>query len=201
MIAPGSFRAPPDGGFTGATTVVAIVVFAIVLAQGLDACTARADEEPAHVTLARTCVSEASWNAIESGDCAAIAAVAKRVGRGDVARGLRLYARSAHNQNRRDARRWVAFLGNYSALSNSSTEANYPEAPEGWPAHLSWERHAPYWQHVLDGAQRILSGEIQHRCTETPWHWGGAMDRWRAVRNRWRQIDCGPTHNEFWVLR
>lgn len=174
----------PEGGI-----VIAIVAFAIVASQLLDACSARADQEPAHVTLARTCVSEASWTAIESGDCAAIATIARRVGHGDVALGLRRYARPAHNQNRRDARRWVAFLG------------NSPGKPEGWPARLSWERHAPYWQRVLDGSRRILDGEIRHRCVEEPWHWGGPMDHARAVRNRWRRIDCGPTRNEFWRLR
>lgn len=173
----------------GAKILLGVVVSSATLAAVLDSCAARADEEPAHVTLARTCVSEASWTAIESGDCAAIATIARRVGRGDVALGLRRYARSAHNQNRRDSRRWVAFLG------------NSPEKPEGWPERLSWEHHVPAWEHVLDGSQRILNGEIHHRCTEEPWHWGGAADHWRAVRNRWRRIDCGPTRNEFWRLR
>lgn len=176
----------------GARALLFVVAGATVLATVLDACSAHADDEPAYVTLARTCVSEASWGAIESGDCAAIAEIGRRVGRGDVARGLRLYARSAHNQNRRDPRRWVAFL-NYSISSNSS--------PDGWPVRLSWDRHVQRWQHVVDGSQRILSGELKHRCTETPWHWGGAMDRHRALRNRWRQISCGNTVNEFWVLR
>lgn len=189
MIGGGAFGPPQDPGFVGAPAVVAVLLFSMIFAHVLDACSARADEEPQHVTLARTCVSEASWGAIESGDCAAIAEIGRRVGRGDVARGLRLYARSAHNTARTDRRRWVAHLD------------GTLEQPEGWPANLSWDRHSPLFDHVLEGSKRILAGELRHGCSETPWHWGGAMDRHRAVRNRWRQIDCGATVNEFWVLR
>ena len=184
-----AFRPPQDPGFTGAPVVVAIVVFAMVFAHVLDACTARADDEPAYVTLARTCVSEASWGAIESGDCAAIAAIGKRVGDGDVARGLRRYARAAHNTARTDRRRWV------SHLDGTLNE------PEGWPSNLSWDVHSPRWEHALEGSKMILSGEIRHQCLETPWHWGGPMDLPRALRNGWRVIYCGPTKNFFLVLR
>ena len=62
----------------GARALLFVVAGATVLATVLDACSAHADDEPAYVTLARTCVSEASWGAIESGDCAAIAEIGRR---------------------------------------------------------------------------------------------------------------------------
>ena len=141
------------------------------------------DMSPA-VVLARVCVKEASFGGFA--DCPPIGSVLLRVGRGDVVRGARLYSPRAFDPSRLGRRPWIAWL-----RANGSK-------PESWPEHLSWPNHRSSWERMIALAQSVIDGPGEAPCT--PDHWGGPMDHFRAVRNGWIQLDCGPTVNEFWKV-
>src|SRR5690606_36188136 len=64
--------------------------------------------------------------------------------------------------------------------------------PEGWPAHLSWERHAPRWAQVRELARRLVIGEMDMKpCPSTPWTWGGRrIDMAQALARGLVPLDC-----------
>jgi hypothetical protein len=141
------------------------------------------DMSPA-VVLARVCVKEASFRGFA--DCPPIGSVLSRVGRGDVVRGAKRYSPRTFDPVRLGNRPWIAWL-----------RANGTK-PEGWPEHLSWPNHRSSWERMVALAQSVIEGSGEAPCT--PDHWGGPMDHFRAVRNGWIQLDCGPTVNEFWQV-
>jgi len=73
------------------------------------------------------------------------------------------------------------------------------EKPAGWPdSRANWLRYRKMWANLLWRSQKFIEGTMAHECEEVVNHWGGSMDRYRAVRARWVLVNCGNTLNEYW---
>lgn len=86
--------------------------------------------------------------------------------------------------------------------------------PPSWPAWRGarWHHYPPWrsygcprWLATVEAVERtlrLLPDRVEKGpCEEKPDHWGGArgVDD-RALELGWRQVDCGPTRNRFWVV-
>lgn len=124
-----------------------------------------------------------------SDEVAALGAVLRaRCARCSIATVARLYSSRVFDVNRTDARAFLAHL----RIDG--------DRPLRFPPSLSWSRHRDRWLALLGTAARVVRGELEHRCTQPPAHWGGIVDRARARRMRLVRVDCGATRNDFYVL-
>ena len=101
-----------------------------------------------------------------------------------------LYAREHFRSNRTDERRWLADL---------TSDAH---EPAGWPASMSWAVMRPQWLAMIEHAQAIQAGDVQHNCSVSPVHWGqpGGEDLRRALRAGWVRVACDGSRNAFWAF-
>ena len=140
------------------------------------------------LALSRIVASEAGFT--PSDDAAAIIAViydrAERMGIEPID-AARAYAPQSFNRMRHDRRRWVAHL----ALSGAR--------PDGWPAHMSWERHRDEWLGLVSRVTEILKHPGESNCSEVPNHWS-APSFMRPYRLGWIRVDCGNVRNASWAL-
>lgn len=158
---------------------------ALVIALAAPAAAQRVDDQ---LALARVAVSEAGLLATDD-EVAAIGAVLRsRCERCRIATVARQYSSRVFDLERRDSRAWVAFLDPSG------------RRPAHWPEVASWSRFRARWLAVYETAGRVVRGDLEHRCTETPRHWGGPMDAARAARMGLVRIDCGDTRNDFYRL-
>jgi len=130
------------------------------------------------LVLAKSCVGEAGFQSVETGECAAIMHIyRKRAVTGSMEslyRTARKY--SAAVKHRDDhPNRWV--LGLNRALKK----------PRGWSGKLSWERHRPFWERALNHADAFLAGKVEDPAP-TALHYGGRMDRYRLSPRVWRRM-------------
>lgn len=140
------------------------------------------------ISLARVCASEAGLTATED-ECAAIAAVLRsRCAECRLETSARQYSSGVFNTARTDARAWIAHL------------REDAREPHRWPSNASWQSARDRWLRLLGIAERIVRGDLEHRCELPPRHWGGSVDRARAARMRLVRVDCGETRNDFYVL-
>lgn len=158
------------------------------------------------LALARVCASEIGLSG-EPLECAAIHDVLTRRAERSRASMLwmaRQYSNRVFDQQRRDARAWVAHLR--------------PDGrrPDGWPTvvtvrrrgevrtvrHAPWGAYRDRWLALYEAAGQIVEGEIQSQCQEPVDHWGAryGIDWERAQRAGWQEVDCGETRNAFWRL-
>lgn len=86
--------------------------------------------------------------------------------------------------------------------------------PDGWPTQLPWYGRDGFlrrWKVRLAEAEDLLRWwgsdlEVMAELAEVtcggvwPDHWGGAMDDHRALAEGWVRVQCGHTHNHFWVV-
>lgn len=161
----------------------------IALLVCLAAVPATAAAQGPALALARVCVSEAGWQSVQSGDCAAIAHVLRRrssVGR--VTRGIVCQYSPRSCNKRRRVRRWIAHLR--------------PDMrrPDYWPRGSSWARRRPAWRETLAHAARLVRGERLDRCRRPPDHWGARWFTVNARRYGWERVQCGPTLNAYWRI-
>lgn len=168
---------------------VALAVFVVcaILASGDcgDIAEAQAPVGAPALALARVCAGETAWSALD--ECTAIGEVlARRSSTGAVTPEI---AQAYSAALRRPRRPWVAELAPDGAR------------PPSWPEGVSWARWRPRWLALLEHARRVVAGSVASPCVETPHHWGGPMDSWRAQRAGWHEVDCGQTRNTFWVVR
>lgn len=171
-------------------TTVAIIALLTLLAS-FALILRRAHAQELDVSLARVCVAEAGWNVDETGECAAIYAVAvsrAEARRVPVLQALRDYARN-HFDAGRSSRPWVAGLD---ASGNT---------PPQWPARLPWPRYRPRWLLIIAHAQKVIAGDVEIPCVGPVEHWGGAMDDARANRAGLVRVTCSGTLNHFWRRR
>lgn len=171
--------APRHGDLERSLLLALGIVLSLAL---LDRCEYVHAEDDTARTLAAMCVGEAGWHLDE---CTAIAEVVRARG-GGVIRGEVMRAYSAALK-RPEGRPWLLGL-------DGGAE------PPGWPGRLRWARWEPHWKRMLGHARRLVAGEVPSVCAETPLHWGGPMDSWRAHRAGWTEVDCGATRNRFWRL-
>jgi hypothetical protein len=180
-------------GFRKVTSLIAIIASHI---------TSHVSAQSDSLVLARICAHEAGYTAYE--DCAAIHTVLSR-GAERHHRTFRdeAYAYSGMALRRETSRPW------YAELDERGRE------PYSWPIIMplrcrdgicevrrapSWSRYRSLWLLLLATARLFVSGDKWDACTEWPDHWGGSMDREGALENGLREIDCGDTENDFWVI-
>ena len=148
--------------------------------------------------IARICVAEAGWSALDTGDCAAIGHLivrrAARLERSEL--GLaRAYSARHFDRARRDPRRWIAGL----RIDG--------EQPDGWPITLDWPgRFRARWLDHVAFARKVLAGEVADPCEGQADHWGmrarWSVDWRRATRAGWTLLACcGSERNAFWSTR
>lgn len=179
----------------GTSWVYALVLFIATSAmaqcgnvQEADAQVRPGQDMRPEVVLARVCVKEASFDGFA--DCAPIASVLTRVGRGNVVLGARRYSPKTFDHTRLGRRPWIAYLNERG------------DEPMFWPANMNWSNHRANWLRMVELARSILvpPGPSSSAPCD-PDHWGDKVrDHERAVHMRWLQIDCGRTRNEYWVV-
>jgi len=135
--------------------------------------------------LARGAVHEAGFDVTED-EIAAIWAVA------------RLRHPRAHSPVRVQMRRFFSGRTRRSFLLGLGRN---DRMPVGWPSSAVWANYSDRWLAVLNIAERVVAGEISHRCEFEPVGWGGPrVDRHyleRVGRDRW--VNCGETRNVFFT--
>lgn len=138
----------------------------------------------ASLLLARTCVKEAGWKITD--DCAAIHAVVQN--RANMKRGLHYEDVLRRYSKPNPAKPWIEEL-NVTG-----------KKPANWPAGIKWSGvHERRWLAMLEHTRKIVDGKIIASCD--PAHWGDRNeDHKRAVNAGWKEITCGDTRNEFWVI-
>lgn len=165
---------------------------------------------PAHLVLARICVSEAGWDCFESGD------------------GLAIHEVLLRGAARRDTT-YVDFARTYSPRATGAVPSRLRpwvgglredgEAPSSWPRvvtrtrhdgsvavdpHPPWSRYRGLWLAVLARARSVTALTLEgvgdwSPCARSVHDWGGAMDRARAERIGLIPVDCGETSNDFYA--
>jgi hypothetical protein len=171
-----------------------LLVLAAIVAIALVPARAASQRDPG-LDLARAAVHEAGFDA-STDEVAALHAVIVERCHGDARCQMpRFFAG-------RTARPWLA------RLDRSGRE------PQGWPRfltrrglrdpqrvrivmHAPWSQYRARWIALLDVAERVVRGELDHRCEQAPEAWGGRVDRVRARRLRLVPIACGDTANSF----
>jgi len=137
--------------------------------------------------LARSCVGEAGWRSIETGECAAIGYVyrkrAKRSGSTylDV---LRRYSSAVGPYGRR----WVRSL------------SRDLRRPHGWPRALKWGEHTERWHNVLAYTDAFERGELNDP-TPRALHYGGWLDLHRLDPSQWQRMKLPKFKNFFYMKR
>jgi len=143
-----------------------------------------ASSELAALLLARTCIKEAGWEITD--DCAAIHTVVQ------------------NRANMEPHTYYEEMLGRYSKVKPGKPWIQQLDIgankPKNWPRKLRWVGvHDVKWRAMLRHAQKIVSGKIVATCD--PAHWGDRKgDHTRAVTAGWKEVTCGDTKNEFWVV-
>lgn len=144
-------------------------------------------EEDAALMLARLCVHEAGFLGHQTGDCDGIYSVVRRVGKGNIMRGIETYSRRFFNSL--TSRRWVHLLGSGNTMQMRSGENLFGTMQ----AYRRW-----------DALLRHCSGLIRglHKPICTPDHWGMRYgnDKARATRAGWKEVHCGHSLNAFWKM-
>ena len=193
---------------TRPTNVVLVLLLGVVLVLLRAACSERAYGQGAevsrmeHLLLTRICVSEDGFDDVDD-DCAAIHEVLRSVARRhglSLASAMRAYSsRATGALPPRTARQtWVASLSLDCREPHGWSALNAMRRGAGQRA-VSWSRaRAPCLRRVEHTHELLRTGRIV--CDEPPDHWGGRMDRPRALRAGWREVECGETDNEFWAM-
>lgn len=150
--------------------------------------------------LARICVHESGWESPL--DCAAIHQVLVA---GSEREGMSYrsyaFAYSGRALRGETLRSWVAHL-----REDGREPLNWPRSVTVRRGEeLRVEPHAPWgafrdrWLTTLETARMVMSGELRSSCVTPPHDWGGRVDRARARRLGLIRIECGETHNDFYL--
>lgn len=138
--------------------------------------------------LARSCVGEAGWDSVDTGECAAIA---------------HIYHKRSYMLPKRD---YFKAMIDYSVAIKPDPRRPWirnlnrtDRRPRMLSSNTSWTIHYPKWKKTLEFADRFFSGLIQDPCPECL-HFGGVMDRKRMDSKLWKRAELG-FRNEFWVKR
>ena len=137
--------------------------------------------------IARSCVGEAGFSSGTTKECAAIAHIylkREKLTQFNLYQVTRRYS-AAIKKGPHQKREWVFHLSRDS------------KKPEHWPKHLSWQKHKPLWNDVLNQVDGVLKGEVKDPLPLAD-HYGGAMDRHRAHRYSWHKLKTPDFENMFW---
>lgn len=162
----------------------------MLLALVLHTCTARADEPDTALWLARSCVGEAGFDSVSTGECAAILNIYKKRVKPtglSIYRVVRKYSAAIkpfHNRRHK----WVMYLNR--ALTQ----------PQHWPTEkATWRRYRNKWREVLILCEDFLVGRIKDPLPQAD-HYGGVMDRINGVKAGWHMLRT-DFRNDFWAIR
>jgi hypothetical protein len=144
---------------------------------------AHAQRRDGAVDLARAAIHEAGFDVTED-EVAAIYAVALARSDGDLRRQMRRFFRG---ETTRPFALWLRRDG---------------REPWLWPTSMSWSRYRDRWMAVLEVADRVVAGEITHRCAAPPMFWGGpGIDDEHALDRQFVEVSCGRTSNRYFISR
>jgi hypothetical protein len=167
----------------------AVVLFVLSVLASLPVLASDTDME---VILARSCVGEAGFLSVETGECGAILHVyAKRGEMMKVPMPAHLVAQrysAALKPRSRHPNRWVLFL------------TKTLERPKHWNRRYNWRKHIIWWELALDYAKDFLAGEIPDPLPRAL-HFGGRMDRHRLNSKHWKMIRNTGFLNYFYAPR
>jgi hypothetical protein len=174
----------------GAVLVVVLLLLGVMLARA-DARPLPASEwtPAARLDLARSCAGEAGLRSGLTGECAAIAWVYAR--------------RFAQTRRSREDVTFHRVVRAYSAALKPPAQAWVlglradTEEPTHWPQRLSWKRHAPLWDAILQAVDQWATGHVENVCPGAEYY-GGPMD---VVPRHWRRVPCRARMlNLFWRI-
>ena len=172
-----------------------IGVFAIILGMSLGVQAAKDDQHTdVGLWLARSCVGEAGFTSLETGECAAIMHIYKKRSSG------------SRKSIYKTARRYSAAL---KPVSNPQYRINNTwilslrrnlQKPYNWNPRLRWNPHKILWRRMLIHADDFLKGRVTDPVP-TAVHYGGNMDRGNLSPRYWRRITGLPYANTFYEAR
>ena len=168
--------------------VVLVCLFAVIVMLIAEHCKASEDAESLEdaLWLARSCVGEAGWDSVETGECAAILHIYKK--RGELnGKGTLWTAKkysAAIKPGRHHRNTWVRYLDG-------------TRKPKHWPANLKWERYSEKWNRAYWYAVDFLNGEVEDPLPDAM-HYGSRIDAHR-VPSSWKRIKA-PFRNWFWSV-
>lgn len=145
------------------------------------------------LALARVCVSEAGFQT-RSNDCTLIYHVLRGRSRtGELTMGImRAYAGMVFNENRTDSRRWILHLNHAF------------EEPREWSETVTipWSaRRAGFIDVYHHAGMLVRTRPASTPCGVRVSHWGArGFRRELHLRQGWRLVRCGNTHNDFWYV-
>ena len=149
-----------------------------------------ADQRSTAVLLAQSCVGEAGFESIDTGECAAILHIYRKrseVLGWPIEKVVRRY--SAAVKERGDhPNSWVLHLNDGGGK------------PHRWSSRLRWEYHRDRWMAVLNYARAFLRGEVDDPLPQAV-HYGGRMDRHRLSMRVWTIIRDTGFLNTFYARR
>jgi hypothetical protein len=170
--------------------IVLIGLVAVALGVLILSAPARsAQRTPTHVILARSCVGEAGFASIESGECAAILHVYKKRSAltGMSIRRIATRYSAAIKRRRGHPNPWVLDL---------RTDARKPRR---WNKKLEWRAHKDRWSEAMGFAKSFLAGDVVDTLP-TALHYGGKMDSHRLHPKVWAPL-AAPYRNIFYERR
>ena len=144
------------------------------------------------LALAKICVSEAGFQ-VTTNDCALIyQAIKTRSRTHQITLGMmRSYSPAVFNEQRTDARRWIAYLN-----------ASFTE-PEHWSETVivPWGARREAWKAVYEYAGNLIRTRPANPCDVRIDHWGAkGFKREEHLEAGWTIVQCGTTKNEFWTI-
>jgi hypothetical protein len=144
------------------------------------------EREDTALWLARSCIGEAGWKAVETGECAAIWWVHRKRAGGQAGE-LEMTLRYS-NAVKYSTRQWVVELNRDG------------EKPAGWPVGARWKYHLKYWKSTLLLADNFVAGDVPDPLPSAE-HYGGEMDTGLS-RWMWRRIPTDESfENRFYARR
>jgi len=153
--------------------IITAFAFAAILITMI--CTsARSARTDMSIILARSCVGEAGWNAVETGECASIWHIylkRSRIGGLTLRRATHVYsaALKSHSTHRRP---WLM------QLSRDGLR------PKEWPSRASWKVYRDRWMLTVAEADRFVAKQLDDP-TPDALHFGGWLDRHRLDKKVW----------------
>lgn len=163
-----------------------LVLALVLLAAAPAAAQTRAERDLA-LAIAQVSANEASLSRVRPVDVALIWQVTE--GHGDTDRARLFWLREHSSCVLTDRPMTEAELGGNCVWSCNLGDND--RRPEGFPERLAWSVFRDRWRQVRELALALVMGTRELvPCSETPWTWGGRMDREHAAAIGLRRLEC-----------
>jgi hypothetical protein len=178
-----------NGKLTDRDFLIIAIVMIVVLILALTAPEAEASSRSkvsTEVLLARSCVGEAGFDSVESGECAAILHVYKKRSEllREPVRSVSLRYSAAIKRRRGHPNPWVLHLRSDLAK------------PKRWSKRLKWSEYSERWEAAVVYARKFLEGGVDDPLPAAL-HYGGRMDKHRLSPRVWAPL-VTPYKNIFY---